>query len=168
LKQDDDLMMAKHQYGYDVGSIFCVPLRDGGYARGIVARCDHQGLVFGYFFGPRMQSESECVHAGDLKPEDAILLGQFGDIGLRNGEWRLTGSVEPWSPDEWPMPAFSSPADDTSMVTITDYDDNTLNTKSVRKVAQSEETAKLPVDRVMGYGSVEIRLTRLLEVPQES
>ncbi len=106
--------------------------------------------------------------AQDLKPDDAILVGQFGDIGLKNGEWKLVGSIEHWSQDEWPMPAFSSPADDDSMVTITDYDDDTLNTKSVRTVPQSEETAKLPVDRVMGYGSVEIRLTRLLEVPQES
>jgi hypothetical protein len=156
-------MMVKHKYDYDVGSIFCVPLRDGGYATGIVARCDHKGLAFGYFFGPRLESIPESIALRDLSAEKAVLIGQFGDIGLKKGEWRLVGSIDQWNPDAWPMPAFCSPDDDEKMVTITYYDDRTLDTKSVSTVPRSEETAKLPVDRVMGYGAVEIRLTRLLK-----
>ncbi|MCP4942018.1 MAG: hypothetical protein GY924_08585 [Planctomycetaceae bacterium] len=161
-------MIAKQKYNYDVGSIFCVPLRNGGYATGVVARCDHQGLVFGYFFGPQLQALPESGQTRRLNPQDAILLGQFGDIGLKNGEWKLVDSIEHWNLDDWPMPPFCSPADDENMITITQYDDGTLNTKSVSTVYRSEETAKLPVDRVMGYGAVEIRLTRLLDVPQKS
>jgi hypothetical protein len=66
------------------------------------------------------------------------------------------------------MPAFCSAHEDENMVTITLYDDSTLDTKSVNTVPRSEETARLPVDRVMGYGAVEIRLTRLLKMPQNS
>jgi hypothetical protein len=35
------------------GDGFAVPLRDGGYAIGVVARMDRKGSVLGYFFGPR-------------------------------------------------------------------------------------------------------------------
>lgn len=160
--------MAKQKYHYDVGSIFCVPLREGGYAIGIVARCDHKGLVFGYFFGPRLKTIPESVEWRDLKAGEAVLIGQFGDIGLKNGDWKLVGSIEQWSPEAWPMPAFCSAHEDENMVTITLYDDSTLDTKSVNTVPRSEETARLPVDRVMGYGAVEIRLTRLLKMPQNS
>lgn len=161
-------MMAKHKYHYDVGTIFSVPLRDGGYAIGVVARCDHKGLVFGYFFGPRLETIPESVAWRDLKAEKAVLIGQFGDIGLKNGEWKLVGAIEQWNPDVWPMPGFCSAGEDENVVTISYYDDTTFEIKSVITEPRSAETAKLPVDRVMGYGAVEIRLTRLLEVPQKS
>ncbi len=159
--------MAEPKYDYDVGSIFCVPLRDGGYAYGVAARCDKQGLVFGYFFEPRLDSEPPSGLDADLHPENAILVGQFGDIGLKNGEWRIVGTVKPWRPENWPMPPFVSAADEQDCVTLTEYDENTFETKSVSTLPRSAETENLPVDRVMGYGSVEIRLTRILEAPQE-
>ena len=42
---------------YSEGSVFLVPLRNGGYARGVVARATGEGKgLFGYFFGPRLAS----------------------------------------------------------------------------------------------------------------
>ena len=38
---------------YSEGSVFLVPLTDGGYARGVVARSGPKGKVlFGYILGP--------------------------------------------------------------------------------------------------------------------
>lgn len=38
---------------YREGSRFAVPLRQGGYAVGLVARVNPRGVLLGYFFGPR-------------------------------------------------------------------------------------------------------------------
>lgn len=38
------------------GAVFLIPLRDFGYAIGVLARSDGDGQCFGYFFGPRVKS----------------------------------------------------------------------------------------------------------------
>jgi hypothetical protein len=45
--------MGSQKINYREGDWFAVPLRDGGYAVGLVARMDNRGGVLGYFFGPR-------------------------------------------------------------------------------------------------------------------
>jgi hypothetical protein len=35
------------------GDLFAVPLRDGGYGIGVVARVGRRGVLVGYFFGRR-------------------------------------------------------------------------------------------------------------------
>ena len=154
--------MAK--YNYEEGSVFFVPLRTGGYARGLVARCDGRGLVFGYFFGPRFASIPNEVDASHLKACDAILFGQFSDIGLRKGEWPIVARIANWERQLWPMPMFASNAEHEDSMVLTEYDEDTLNVKSVVTKPRSEISANdFPIDRVMGYGSVEKKLTQLLE-----
>ena len=36
---------------YREGDWFAVPLRDGGYAAGLIARANPKGVLLGYFFG---------------------------------------------------------------------------------------------------------------------
>jgi len=44
---------------YDEGSVFLIPLRDGGFARGVVARiAPKRKVLLGYFFGPRLEKEA--------------------------------------------------------------------------------------------------------------
>ena len=91
---------------YSEGSVCRVPLRDGGAARGVVARAPRRGKVlFGYFFGPRL-SATEPIRTDDLRPGEAALKLMFGDLGLINGEWTLHGRVPNWDRSEWPMPDF--------------------------------------------------------------
>ena len=158
-------MKAMHKYEH--GSIFFVPLRDGGFARGIVARFDGRGLVFGYFFGPRLSTVPRELDQTKLFAKDAILVGQFGDIGLRNGEWPLVAKLEDWNSESWPMPLFTSHAEREDQVILTEYDEYTLDTKKVMTKLRTEvDAAMLPIDRVMGYGSVEVKLTTLLNGSQ--
>src|SRR6476660_2401829 len=91
---------------YSEGAVFAVPLRNGGYARGVVARAGPEGKVlFGHFFGPRLDSVDQ-VNLEGIEPGKSILSVIFGDLGLINGEWRLIGSMPNWQRGAWSMPEF--------------------------------------------------------------
>jgi hypothetical protein len=134
-------------------------LRTGGCARGLVARLDRGGVVLGYFFGPKIDSEKCIPDSSTLVANKAILVGQFGDLGLQNGEWKITGQLKDFQRAQWPVPEFVR-KDDSGVVRVSSYDDN-MNIVSERR-GTSVDAKQLPRDSLMGYGAVEIRLTDLL------
>ncbi len=146
---------------YFDGSTFLVPLRNGGYARGVVARASPEGKgVMGYFFGPRLSS-TVGVAWDDLDPANAILRIRFGDLGLINGEWPIVGEIRNWNRSEWPMPDFvrRDPLGRLKpiLVRYADDDPNRIETE----YAIDDDSGMLP-DSSAGYGAVEIKLTKLL------
>jgi hypothetical protein len=148
----------------DVGAIVSIPLRSGGFARAVIARADGEGRMFAYFFGPKRSTVNELVSLPLPTAQNAILSGKCGDLALVNGKWSIIGRIEPWEPNDWPLPKFVSDANDPESITITEFDDETLDAKSVRTVSRNSiDWQALPIDMMMGSGSVEIKLTRLLE-----
>lgn len=142
------------------GTWFAVPLRSGGFARGIVARSSGKGTVFGYFFGQKLDLLGNMSDLESLSPSDSILIGQFGDRGLVRGEWEVLGEADNWDPSIWPLPNFSriDEAEGTALkITLSEQ---------LRHV--SEEPCEpavltnLPEDSVMGQGYVEHLLTSML------
>lgn len=143
------------------GDVFVLPLRDGGFARGVVARSDGQGRAFGYFFGPRLAGPEDARVDASLRPEDALLIGKFGDLGLLEGAWRVIGRIEPWSRTDWPMPPQGRIGDGEEVGFLSWYDEDTLECIAEERRPR-EDLAPYPYDRLMGYGAVEIRLGDLL------
>jgi hypothetical protein len=147
---------------YSEGSVFLVPLRDGGFARGVVARVASKGsIVFGYFFGPRLESPAAATF-GDLDSAKAALRIRFGDLGLMNGEWRLIDRIVDWNPARWPMPEFGSRDPLTGKAWVTRYCDKDPRREESRRQVNTESISDLPDDGLYGYGAAEIRLTKLL------
>jgi hypothetical protein len=146
---------------YSEGSVFLVPLRNGGYARGVVARTAPKGKVlFGYFFGPRLESRATATW-NDLDPTKAVLCVRFGDLGLINGEWQMLGMVPNWSRDAWPMPEFARRDPLGKMKPqLVRYSDNDPNQIDFERPIDND--AGLRTDSLSGYGAIEIRLTKLL------
>ena len=145
---------------YSEGSVFSVPLREGGCARGIVARAAPEGVtLFGYFFGPKMKSVTD-LNMDELSPENAVLSVVFGDLGLMNGEWSVIGALPDWQREEWPMPDFVRRDDIGKRAWRVRRSDNDPS------VVESEEPTdfdtNLPPNWSSGYGSVELKLTKLL------
>ncbi len=64
--------MAK-SLNYSEGDCISIPLREGGYARGVVARMNGSGIIFGYFFGPFIENESDLAVYEGLVPGNEVL-----------------------------------------------------------------------------------------------
>lgn len=89
---------------YREGDVFAVPLEDGGYGIGLVARATG-GWVLGYFFD-RIHVELPDLDALLLERDSAIAVERFGDDGLLNGTWPILGRIPAWNREAWPMPWF--------------------------------------------------------------
>jgi hypothetical protein len=146
---------------YSEGSIFLVPLSGGGYARGVVARAAPKGKVLlGYFFGPRLKSKAD-VKLDDLRAGDAILRIRFGDLGLIHGHWSILEKPPTWNRSEWPMPNFVK-RDPLGKIKpkLVQYSDDDPSKKISEQTIDSD--SGLDTDSLSGYGSVEIKLEKIL------
>lgn len=142
-----------------LGSIFLVPLRSKGFATGLLARASGKGHAFGYFFGPRIDS-LDAVDSTALRPGDAVLVGQFGDLELLRGNWPV-GSVLPgWKPSDWPMLPMGRTDEKAERAWISTYDDDFNCIKEIE--VPPAAASRYPYDRLMGAGAVEIRLTKAI------
>lgn len=147
-------------FPYSEGTVFSVPLREGGFARGIVARAAPlEACIFGYFFGPKQASVAE-LGLEDMRPENAILSAIFGDLGLMNGEWTVIGALPNWQRKEWPMPDFVRRDDIGKRAWRVRYSDN--DPSKVESEQPTDFDTNLPPNWSSGYGSVELKLTMLL------
>lgn len=148
---------------YSVGNCFLVPLRNGGFARGLISKMDGKGSVFGYFFGPKFKNESEVPVVGLNEVDAYILKGKFGDLGLIKEEWKLIGSIANWNSENYPLPKFLRLDNDGVTGYLSTYNNDTFDFEREVVVDISKISPKeYPIDRMMGYGSVEIKLTKLL------
>ena len=147
---------------YTEGEWFAVPLRDGGFATGVIARAAPRGRVLlGYFFGPRRQSLPGVGELRDFRPEWAVLVTRFGDLSLVDGTWPILGKTENWNRERWPMPDFIRTDVISGSRQRVRYDQSDPASES-DVGAVVGPSVDLPKDGLMGSGSVEIKLTRLL------
>ena len=145
---------------YTAGTWFAVPLRSNGYAFGVVSHVGKGGIVFGYFFGPKA-NELPVNLPFDFKPEMKILCGRFGDNGIVNGEWPILEDTPDWNSEIWPMPPMVRVDEKDGIAFIAYYDEKTVELISEER-CDPVLVESHPYDRLMGYGSVEISLTKLL------
>jgi hypothetical protein len=145
---------------YSEGSAFLVPLRDRGFARGVVARMAPKGrFLFGYFFGPRLPS-IEGATLDNLDPAKAILRLRFGDLGLITHKWPILGIIPKWDRSKWAMPDFARrpPGMKPLLVRYSDIDPSRIEAEH-----PIDNDSGLPVDASSGQGAVEIKLSKLLD-----
>jgi hypothetical protein len=146
---------------YSEGTCFFVPLRNGGFARGVVTRLSGNGEIFAYFFGPKLTGPEASFD--DVRAENALLSGRCGDLGLLKGEWPLAGHLNNWNRNDWPLPALYREDAEAQKAWLSYYDNNDLKFLREESVDYRQaQYTKYPYDRLMGYGAVEIRITKLL------
>jgi len=82
---------------YREGTWFAVPLQEGGFAAGLVARTTSRGrVILCYFFGPRQESVPILAEVEGLQPSGAIRALRVGDLGLIQGDWPIVGQSAAW------------------------------------------------------------------------
>ncbi len=92
---------------YREGTLFGLPLRNGGYGVGLVARTTAKGkVILCYFYGPPRNVVPVLSQMERLKPAEATRIARVGDLGLIRGEWPIIGLAQWWTRAEWPMPRF--------------------------------------------------------------
>lgn len=148
---------------FQEGSFFAVPLLDGGYGAGLVARLSPASkIMLAYFFGPK-QARLPLVEAlQQLGPDDAVRVLRVGDMALVSGHWRVLGQAANFDPAQWPMPQFLRRADALKRAWRVTYSASDP-ARSEREESVPYDTPGLEADSLYGYGSAELLLTKLLE-----
>lgn len=146
---------------YCEGTWYAVPLRDGGFAVGVVARATAKGkVILCYFFGPRRTSVPTLAEVESLIPNNAILVVRVGDLALLRGEWPIIGKAQSWNRSDWPMPAFVRRDPLSRKAWRVYYSDDNPNLVTREEPEPFEST--LDRDSVLGSGAAELVLTKIL------
>jgi hypothetical protein len=146
---------------YKEGTWFAVPLRNGGYGTGVVARHSAAGALLIYLFGPKRREPAVLGDVERLTKDDAIKVSRAGDLGLIEGNWPIIGQSASWNRDEWPMPQFVRKDDITRTAwLVTHSEEDPIQVVSEERVPF--DTAGFERDALSGSGAVEIVLTQLL------
>jgi hypothetical protein len=152
---------------YEEGQWFAVPLRNGGYALGIIVRGNFKtkgGL--GYFFGPKYEVIPTGEETYSKNKDNALLIQKFGDLGIIEGEWPLIHNSKPFNRDEWPVPLFHRvlPFPEGKALIVEYRQDYSGSESPVKEtvVPLTDGVKKLPKDVLSGSGSIEITMTKLI------
>jgi len=142
---------------YKEGDLFAIPLPDGGYAIGIIARVSRQrnkGILLGYFFGSRRTTIPSIQELASVTAKDALYVCRFGDLGLLEGTWPVIGRLPGWTKLAWPMPVFAREQLVSGITLKVVYaDDDPARVVSEIKIG-SAAVADCPQDGLMGAQAV--------------
>jgi len=153
--------MARKKFPWKEGDWIAIPLvRRGGWGVGIIARMRAPAIV-GYFFGPRRTKPPTLEELVGLRPEEAVLIGNTGDMGLRDQEWLVIGSQPGFQRVDWPMPVFGRD-DMAGHYFATTYDEDRPDRYLAEKRISAEEYAKLPRDVAHGHVALSLTLDKVL------
>ncbi len=144
------------------GDIFAVPLVQGGYGIGLMAR-RYKTSSLGYFFDKIYPSPPEELNIADINSWKVALIGQFSAIGIEEGEWPLLKTSFHFIREEWPIPVLKmqDPLSEKYFAVI--YDDTLFNEE--RHLITKEEADKLFGHGVYGYVALEKKLSSILAEP---
>ena len=99
---------------------------------------------------------------GELTAASAILLGQLGDLGLKEGRWPIIGRNLNWERSNWPMPPLVRYEEHTGRIFQVTYDENDPSRRTGEVRVAPGVSEHRPADGLMGSGYVEIALSSLL------
>jgi hypothetical protein len=147
---------------YREGDWFAVPLEGGGYAVGVVARANPNGILLGYFYGPRRMEPPLLADLAALHAADAVLVARFSSLGLVDGSWPIVGQKPGWDRGDWPTPMFVRHEELTGRWIKVFYDADDPAKLLGEEVFTPNGIPPGPNAGLMGPGFVEKRLSRLI------
>lgn len=151
--------MRKKKIKVKEGDIFTVPLVQGGYGIGLIAR-RHKTSSLGYFFDKIYPSPPEALNIADINNWKVALIGQFSAIGIEEGEWPLLNTNFAFIREQWPIPVLKMQEPISEKYFAVIYDDTLFNEE--RHLITKEEADKLFGHGVYGYVALEKKLSSIL------
>jgi hypothetical protein len=155
----------RFKINYVEGDCFLVPLENGGYVRGVVARCNGSIIhkVFSFFFLPKYEHIADAVVDNYLTPVNSLYVHFHTDLGLLDNRWKIIGKISPWIRENWALPVFGF----TDLTLgkwgeLRYYDEKTLQMCRQERVS-IEKVINLPNDGGAGDGYIEGRVAHIIQ-----
>jgi hypothetical protein len=141
------------------GDVFAVPLLQGGYCIGIVAR-EYKTIRLGYFFNKVYSILPEEITKSIADINNIIFIGKFSTNGLNESDWILLKRSFTFKKAEWPIPLFKMQHPITEKYYSVLYDETLLNEE--RHLIPEVEAKILFAYGLSGYIALEKKLSALL------
>ena len=146
---------------YREGTWFAVPLRQGGFGVGVVARATAKGkVILCYFFGQHRTAVPALGEVRLSKPHEAVNMVRVGDLSLIRGEWPVIGEAMSWKRSDWPMPPFVRRDKISDRAWRVLYSD--IGPLVIACEMPEVYDRTLECDAMLGSGAAEVMLTKLL------
>lgn len=147
---------------YNLGTIFSLPLKDGGFGVGIVAKVskNKKGIILSYFSNKRFDNIPTLKEVQDLT--DFPYAWRIGDLSLINEDWNIVGQKDNFKSEDWPMPLFIRKDPFSNKAWEVKYKEDDV--QSVQSETLTESNRKdIEIDSLKGAGAVEVKLSNLLK-----
>lgn len=146
------------------GTFFSLPLEDGRFAVGIIARrSPSKGKYlghFGYFWGPYLSVDACRINLDRLSPKNAQLNLITSGLHLKSGRWSVIGQKEPWDRKEWPFPDFYQHPPGTNIFYRVRFDEDDIGRMKLQELIP--DTQNLDEYSVSGAAAAEIKLSKAM------
>ena len=148
---------------YKEGTWFAVPLEQGGYGVGRVARhAPHGKIILAYLFGARRDHVPTLDELDQLEPHQAVKVRRSSDLGLVDGSWPVISDSPRWERDRWPIPPCIRKDELSGTAWKVTYSDSDLSeVESEQRIPY--ETTGMETAGFSGSGAVEYVLSELLK-----
>jgi Immunity protein 26 len=143
------------------GNVFAIPLLQGGYCIGLVAR-EYKTIRLGYFFN-KVYSRSSLpdeVMEDEIDKNGIILIRKFSINGLKDSGWRLLNRGFIFNKEQWPIPVFKMQEPLTEKYYAVFYDETLISER--RSLISATEAHRLYNHGLSGYAALEKQLNALL------
>jgi hypothetical protein len=151
--------MRKKKLKIKEGDVFAVPLLQGGYVIGLVAR-EHKEITLGYFFKTIFSAVPEELDTTDINRWPVAMIGKFSTLGIEEGEWPLLKTNIVFKREDWPIPVLKMQDPLTEQYFAVLYDDTLVNEE--RYKITKEEADQLFGHGNFGYGALQKKISSIL------
>lgn len=154
---------------YDEGDLVAIPLRDGTWGCGLVARKQRRpeyGVRMAIVYGLRWQSPNvpTLQQCQELGTDDVVTFFLCEDSCLTGGRWPVLGQMPGFSHASWPVLPFLDGSKWFAWIDNEQFDIWDLDRSLIAK--DDEPYFRLPYSQC-GGGAVEVALTRVLKGEKE-
>lgn len=141
-----------------------MPLSDGQFIAGVLARISPQGqqIGLGYFFDEIFSSKPSLEVLRDKRAADAREAVRFSTLSLINGHWAVLGKCAGWNRSEWPMPSsVRQPCPTVTAFEVQFDDDDPLQVIASNRIS-CEVDKQLRTENIYGFEGIRIHMERLI------
>jgi hypothetical protein len=148
------------------GNIISIPIDDGRYAVGVLARVETARPrkpygIFVYFFGPFNDPDRAVVKPIYLNPKHYVIRLNTSALDIYSGVWKWLGVIDQWDRNEWPFPDFCQHTKGERTFYRIRYDENDLATQIFR--VRMLDGGGLDDNIIYGTGAAQQKISTTME-----